>query len=54
MDNKKQDMAICLWFDEQAEEAVHFYTNIFLNSEIGLISRYGKEGFECLSSNEKI
>jgi predicted 3-demethylubiquinone-9 3-methyltransferase (glyoxalase superfamily) len=46
MENKKQEMAICLWFDGQAEEAVNFYTNIFLNSEIGLISRYGKEGFE--------
>jgi predicted 3-demethylubiquinone-9 3-methyltransferase (glyoxalase superfamily)/uncharacterized protein YndB with AHSA1/START domain len=36
----------CLWFDTQAEEAAKFYTKIFKNSEIGTISRYGKEGFE--------
>lgn len=39
-------MKICLWFDNQAEEAVQFYTSIFSNSTIGAISRYGKEGFE--------
>lgn len=39
-------MKICLWFDKQAEEAVQFYTSIFLNSNIGAISRYGKESFE--------
>jgi predicted 3-demethylubiquinone-9 3-methyltransferase (glyoxalase superfamily) len=31
-----------LWFDEQAEEAAHFYTSIFKNSKIGKISRYGE------------
>jgi len=31
-----------LWFDSQAEEAVDFYTSIFKNSKIGLISRYTK------------
>ena len=36
----------CLWFDNQAEEAVKFYTSIFKNSSIGSVSRYGKEGFE--------
>lgn len=35
-----------LWFDRQAEEAVHFYTSIFNDSSIGQIVRYGKEGFE--------
>jgi len=40
------DMAICLWYDYQAEEAAKFYTSIFKNSEIGAISRFGKEGFE--------
>lgn len=44
--NKKQEMTICLWFDNEAEEAVKFYTSIFKNSSIGHISRYGKEGFE--------
>src|SRR3977135_757805 len=33
-----------LWFDNQAEEAVNFYTSIFKNSKIGKISRYGEEG----------
>jgi predicted 3-demethylubiquinone-9 3-methyltransferase (glyoxalase superfamily) len=31
-----------LWFDDQAEEAVKFYTSIFKNSRIGKISRYDK------------
>lgn len=29
-----------LWFDDQAEEAVKFYTAIFRRSKIGKISRY--------------
>src|SRR6266511_104476 len=33
-----------LWFDNQAEEAVKFYTSIFNNSNIGKIARYGDEG----------
>jgi len=33
-----------LWFDDQAEEAVKFYTSIFKNSRVGKISRYGKAG----------
>ncbi|MDD5462179.1 MAG: VOC family protein [Methylococcales bacterium] len=36
----------CLWFDNQAEEAVNFYTSIFKNSKIGSISRYSEAGFE--------
>ncbi|NVO03337.1 MAG: VOC family protein [Bacteroidetes bacterium] len=36
----------CLWFDNQAEEAVNFYVSIFKDSKIENISRYGKEGFE--------
>ncbi len=36
----------CLWFDNQAEEAAKFYTSVFKNSKIGIVSRYGKEGFE--------
>lgn len=35
-----------LWFNNQAEEAVKFYTSIFRNSNTGRISRYGKEGIE--------
>ena len=31
-----------LWFDNQAEEAMNFYTAIFKNSKVGKISRYGE------------
>jgi len=34
------------WFDNQAEEAVIFYTCIFKNSHIGMINRYSGEGQE--------
>jgi len=33
-----------LWFDDQAEEAVNFYTSIFKNSKNGRIVRCGEEG----------
>ena len=33
-----------LWFNDNAEEAVKFYTSIFKNSKIGKIARYGEEG----------
>jgi predicted 3-demethylubiquinone-9 3-methyltransferase (glyoxalase superfamily) len=33
-----------LWFDDQAEEAMNFYTTIFKNSRIGTVSRYGEGG----------
>jgi predicted 3-demethylubiquinone-9 3-methyltransferase (glyoxalase superfamily) len=33
-----------LWFDDQAEEAMHFYTSIFKNSKVGDISYYGDSG----------
>src|SRR5438874_4236315 len=32
-----------LWFDDQAEEAVKFYTSVFKNSKIGRILRYDEE-----------
>lgn len=35
-----------LWFDKNADEAVKFYTSLFENSSVGLISHYGKAGFE--------
>ena len=41
-----QKIAPCLWFDDQAEEAARFYVSTFANSEIGTVTRYGKEGFE--------
>lgn len=33
-----------LWFDDQAEEAMNFYTSIFKNSKIGSVHRYGEAG----------
>jgi predicted 3-demethylubiquinone-9 3-methyltransferase (glyoxalase superfamily) len=33
-----------LWFDDQAEEAAHFYVSIFHNSKILHTSRYGDGG----------
>lgn len=30
----------CLWFDDQAEEAAHYYVSLFKNAAIGKISRY--------------
>ena len=36
-----------LWFDNQAEEAVSFYTSIFKNSRIVSIDLYGEEGAEA-------
>jgi len=36
----------CLWFDDQAEQAAARYTNIFPNSRITAVARYGKAGFE--------
>jgi predicted 3-demethylubiquinone-9 3-methyltransferase (glyoxalase superfamily) len=36
----------CLWFDNQAEEAARFYTGIFKNSKIGIISRYDEAGHD--------
>jgi len=33
-----------LWFDNQAEEAMHFYVSIFKNSKVGQVTRYGDAG----------
>jgi predicted 3-demethylubiquinone-9 3-methyltransferase (glyoxalase superfamily) len=33
-----------LWFDNNAEEAMNFYTSIFKNSKIGKVRRYGEGG----------
>lgn len=34
----------CLWFDDQAEEAAHFYVGIFKNSRITRITRCNVAG----------
>jgi len=31
-----------LWFDNNAEEAMKFYTSIFKNSKIGRVTRYSE------------
>ena len=41
-----QKIAPCLWFDDEAEEAVRFYLTIFENSNVRKVSRYGKAGHE--------
>lgn len=41
-----QKITPCLWFDDQAEQAVAFYTAIFKNSKITNIVRYGEAGHE--------
>ena len=33
-----------LWFDNNAEEAMHFYVSIFKNSEVLSVTRYGEAG----------
>jgi len=35
-----------LWFNNQAEEAVNFYTSIFKDSKIESVTRYGEAGAE--------
>ena len=39
-----------LWFDNQSEEAVKFYTSIFKNSKVGKILRYGEEAAKVSQS----
>ena len=33
-----------LWFDDQAEQAVDFYTSIFEDARVGTVTRYGEAG----------
>jgi predicted 3-demethylubiquinone-9 3-methyltransferase (glyoxalase superfamily) len=39
-------IAPCLWFNDEAEHAVAFYTSIFPNSRTGRIARYTEAGRE--------
>ncbi|MNO62433.1 3-demethylubiquinone-9 3-methyltransferase [compost metagenome] len=41
-----QRISACLWFDDQAEQAVGFYIGIFPNSRVRRISHYGEVGRE--------
>ena len=36
-----------LWFEDNAEEAVRFYTSIFRNSKVTATTRYDEEGAEA-------
>lgn len=39
-----QKISPFLWFDDQAEEAMYFYTSVFKHSKIGTVTRYGEAG----------
>jgi predicted 3-demethylubiquinone-9 3-methyltransferase (glyoxalase superfamily) len=39
-----QKISPFLWFDDQAEEAMHFYVSVFKNSKVGNVTRYGDAG----------
>ena len=39
-----QKIVPCLWFNNNAEEAIEYYISIFNDSRIESISRYGAEG----------
>ena len=39
-------IAPCLWFDHQAEEAATFYTAVFKNSNVSMVTRYAEAGRE--------
>jgi predicted 3-demethylubiquinone-9 3-methyltransferase (glyoxalase superfamily) len=41
---RAQKITPFLWFDNNAEEAMNFYTSIFKNSKIGGLTRYGEAG----------
>jgi len=47
-----QKITPCLWFDNNAEEAVQFYVSIFKISNIGNVTHYGKEGYEIHKKKE--
>jgi len=39
---EEQKITPCLWFNDNAEEAVKFYTSVFRNSKVGKVSYYGE------------
>ncbi len=42
--SNQQKITPFLWFDNQAEEAMQYYTSIFKNSRINSVTRYGEGG----------
>jgi predicted 3-demethylubiquinone-9 3-methyltransferase (glyoxalase superfamily) len=47
-----QKITPCLWFDDQAEEAVNFYVSVFPNSKIETVTRYGPAAAAAASRPE--
>ena len=45
-------ISVCLWFDNQAEEAANFYCGIFPNSRITDVARYSEAGKEIHGGKE--
>src|SRR2546423_4717119 len=43
-ETRLQKITPFLWFNDNAEEAVKFYTSIFKNSKVGIVTRYGEAG----------
>jgi predicted 3-demethylubiquinone-9 3-methyltransferase (glyoxalase superfamily) len=41
-----QRITPCLWFDNEAEDAARYYTAIFPNSRIEVVTHYSEVGFE--------
>jgi len=52
--NNVQKITPFLWFDNQAEDAVKFYTSIFKNSKTGKILRYDKEAAKISQSGRPV
>src|SRR5262249_54938053 len=44
MGQSMQKIMPCLWFDNNAEEAVNFYISVFKDGKIESIARYGEAG----------
>ena len=44
---KEQEMAICLWYDDKAEEAAKFYTSLFKDGKI-VANRVGAANKDAL------
>jgi predicted 3-demethylubiquinone-9 3-methyltransferase (glyoxalase superfamily) len=44
MAKRMQKITPFLWFDQQAEEAVNFYTSIFEDSRVKMVTRYSEAG----------
>jgi predicted 3-demethylubiquinone-9 3-methyltransferase (glyoxalase superfamily) len=47
-----QKISPCLWFDDDAEDAVKFYASIFKDSKIGNVTKFGKAGYEIHKKKE--